>query len=126
MKKYITTLSKLFDIRQLIANNGILDLAFSRKAGLSVARNIKKIDNELAEYDKSRDELIRKYSDNGVTMNRSNPNWNEFIKEYNEIGSVEASLEINMITDDDLPENITPSACMAIDFMIEDPVKIVE
>lgn len=120
MKKYITTLSKLFDIRQLIANNGILDLAFSRKAGLSVARNIKKIDNELAEYDKSRDELIRKYSDNGVTMNRSNPNWNEFIKEFNEIGSVEASLEINTITDDDLPENITPSACMAIDFMIEE------
>lgn len=119
MKKYITTLSKLFDIRQLIANNGILDLAFSRKAGLSVARNIKKIDNELAEYDKSRDELIRKYSDNGVTMNRSNPNWNEFIKEYNEIGSVEASLEINMITDDDLPENITPSACMAIDFKVK-------
>lgn len=94
--------------------------------GLSVARNIKKIDNELAEYDKSRDELIRKYSDNGVTMNRSNPNWNEFIKEFNEIGSVEASLEINMITDDDLPENITPSACMAIEFMIEDPVEIVE
>lgn len=120
MKKYTTTLSKLFDIRQLIANNGILDLAFSRKAGLSVARNIKKIDEELVEYDKSRDELIRKYSDDGVTMNRSNPNWDEFIKEFTEIGSVEASLEINTITDDDLPEHITPSACMAIDFMIEE------
>ena len=118
MKKYITTLSKLFDIRRLIANNGILDLAFSRKVGLSVARNIKKIDNELAEYDKSRDELIRKYSDDGVTMNRSNPNWDEFIKEFNEIGSVEASLEINTITADDLPENITPAACLAIEFMI--------
>ena len=126
MKKYTTTLSKLFDVRQLIASNGILDLAFSHKAGLSIARNIKKINEELVEYDKSRDELIRKYSDDGVTMNRSNPNWDKFIKEFNEIGSIEAQLEINTITDDDLPENITPSACLTIEFMIENPVEIVE
>lgn len=124
MKKYNTTLGELFNTRQLIINNGIMELAFSRKGGLSVARNLKKIDDELIEYSKARDELIRKYSDDGVTMERSNPNWEAFAKEFEELGSVEASIDINTITEFDLPDAITPATCLAIEFMIEEEEEV--
>lgn len=71
MKKYNTTLGELFNTRQAIINKDIVNMAFSRKGGLSVARNMKKIDDELVEYSKARNELIRKYSSDGVTMERS-------------------------------------------------------
>lgn len=127
MKKFVTTLGDLFNLRQSIISNKIVDLAFSRKGGLSVARNLKKIDDELSEYTKSRDELIRKYSEDG-SMNSSHPKWDEFIEQYNSLSSVEASIEINTITENELPDDITPAACLAINFMIEDdvPVEIVE
>ena len=118
MKKYNTTLGELFNTRQAIINKDIVNMAFSRKGGLSVARNMKKIDDELVEYSKARNELIRKYSSDGVTMQRSSHNWDAFVKEFDELGSVETSIEINTITEFDLPDAITPATCLAIEFMI--------
>lgn len=125
MKTYKTTLGDLFNLRQTLIKNDIINQSFSRKGGLSVARNLKKIDVELEEFTKKRDDLIREYSDTG-TMDPSNPKWGEFITQYNSLSSVEASIEINTITEDELPEDITPSACISIDFMIEEPVEVVE
>ena len=119
MKTYTTTLNKLFDIRQLINNNNIMSLAFSGKVALSIARNLKKIDEELTEYSNERDSLIRKYSEDGTTMDKSNPKWDEFVEEFNSISSVETSMDINTITEDDLPENCSPAECLALEFMIE-------
>ena len=85
MKKYNTTLGELFNTRQAIINKDIVNMAFSRKGGLSVARNMKKIDDELVEYSKARNELIRKYSSDGVTMERSSPNWDAFVKEFDDL-----------------------------------------
>ena len=119
MKKYNTTLGDLFNPSQEITLNNITNLAFSRKGGLSVARNIKKINDELAEYIKERDKIILKYSSTG-TINAQSPNWEEVKKELNEIGSVEVSIDLNVITEDDLPADITPAVCMAIEFMIEE------
>lgn len=125
MKTYKTTLGDLFNLRQTLIKNDIINQSFSRKGGLSVARNLKKIDAELEEFTKKRDDLIREYSDTG-TMDPSNPKWGEFITQYNSLSSVEASIEINTITEDELPEDITPVACISIDFMIEEPVEVVE
>lgn len=125
MKTYKTTLGDLFNLRQTLIKNDIINQSFSRKGGLSVARNLKKIDAELEEFTKKRDDLIREYSDTG-TMDPSNPKWGEFITQYNSLSSVEASIEINTITEDELPEDITPAACISIDFMIEEPVEVVE
>ena len=123
MKTYTTTLNKLFDIRQLINNNNIMSLAFSGKVALSIARNIKKMDDELTEYSKARDSLIQKYSDDGSSMKVSNPHWSEFAKELAEIGSVEVSIDINTITENELSPEMTPAACIAIEFMIEESVE---
>lgn len=122
MKTYTTTLNKLFDIRQLINNNNIMSLAFSGKVALSIARNLKKIDEELIEYSNERDSLIRKYSEDGTTMDKSNPKWDEFVEEFNSISSVETSIDINTITEDDLPENCSPAECLALEFMIENNI----
>ena len=126
MKKFNTTLGELFNIRNTAFTNEIMGMNFSRKGGLSVARNLKKIDEELSEYTKERDALIKKYSDDGTTMSKYNPNWDKFVSEFISISSVEASIEINTITEDDLPENCSPVACLALGFMIEDKPEVVE
>lgn len=126
MKTFNTTLGELFNIRQALTRNDIMQQAFSRKGGLSVARNLKKMDEELKEYSEERDSLIRKYSEDGTTMDKSNPNWNEFVVEFSAISSVEASIEVNTISESDLPDNCSPEMCLAIDFMLEEDVEVVE
>ena len=124
MKKFNTTLGQLYNIRQSILNNDIIHMAFSRKGSLSVARNLKKIDEELTEYSKERDELIRKYSEDGTTMDKSNPKWDEFVEEFNNISSVETSIDINTIVENDLPENCSPASCLVLEFMIENDIVV--
>ena len=126
MKKFNTTLGQLYNIRQSILNNDIIHMAFSRKGSLSVARNLKKIDEELTEYSKERDELIRKYSEDGTTMDKSNPKWDEFVEEFNNISSVETSIDINTIVENDLPENCSPASCLVLEFMIENDITVEE
>lgn len=126
MKKFNTTLGQLYNIRQSILNNDIINMAFSRKGSLSVARNLKKIDEELTEYSKERDELIRKYSEDGTTMDKSNPKWDEFVEEFNSISSVETSIDINTIIESDLPENCSPASCLVLEFMIENDITVEE
>lgn len=120
MKKFNVTLGGLFNIRQAIVDNDIINLPFSRKGALAMARNMKKIDAELVEYGKERDELIRKYSDGGTSMDKSNPKWEEFVSEFNAISSVEATIDLNLISEDDLPENCSPAVCLVVDFMMDD------
>ena len=126
MKKFNTTLGQLYNIRQSIFNNDIVNMSFSRKGSLSVARNLKKIDEELTEYSKERDELIRKYSEDGTTMDKSNPKWDEFVEEFNSISSVETSIDINTIVENDLPENCSPASCLVLEFMIENDIIVEE
>lgn len=120
MKKYNTTLEDLFNTRNLIIQKDILNLQFSRKGGLLLARNIRKIEEELKEYVKSRDELIMKYSEDGSTISKSNEKWDEFNKEYKEIGCIAVCIDIDTISCEELPEKISASACASIDFMIEE------
>lgn len=125
MKQFNTTLGELYNIRTSLIRHDVVSLEFSRKGGLSVARNLKKIDDELSEYTKERDALIKKYSEDGTSMSKDNPNWEAFISEYDELNSVESSFEINTITEDDLPNNCSPALCLALDFMIEDAPEVI-
>ena len=126
MKQLNTTLGELYNIRTSLIRHDVVSLEFSRKGGLSVARNLKKIDDELTEYMKQRDELIKKYSEDGTSMSKDNPNWDAFISEYDELNSVESSIDINTITEDDLPENCSPALCLAIEFMFDEVQEVIE
>ena len=126
MKQLNTTLGELYNIRTSLIRHDVVSLEFSRKGGLSVARNLKKIDDELTEYMKQRDELIKKYSEDGTSMSKDNPNWDAFISEYDELNSVESSIDINTITEDDLPENCSPALCLAIEFMFDEEQEVIE
>lgn len=120
MKKLNTTLGGLCVIHQSIMEKDVVNMPFSRKGGLSVARNIKKIENELIEYYKERDELIRKYSNGESSIDKSNPKWDEFVEECNAINNIEVSLDLNTITEEDLPESCSPAVCLIVDFMMEE------
>ena len=119
MKKFSTTIGNLYDIEQSILGSGVMNMAFSRKGGLSVSRNMKKFESELEEYKKQRSELIKQYSGGNDSINPDCEGWDEFIKEYAELSSVEVSVDINTIEDGDLPEKATPFLCSVLDFMIE-------
>ena len=123
MKQFNTTIGKLYDIEQAILAKDIMNMSFSRKGGFSVARNMKKFTAELEDYKKQRSDLIKQYSDGADTIGPDNEKWDDFLKEYNDLNSVDVSIDINTIGEEDLPETATPFMCTLLDFMIEDTVE---
>lgn len=120
MKTFNTTLGQLYDIEQSIIKNGVVNMSFSRKGSFSIARNLKKITNELETYKEERSKLIKQYAGDSDSINPDNPNWTQFYTEYKELSDVEVSLEINTITEEDFPEECTPMTYVTLEFMTED------
>lgn len=120
MKTFNTTIGKLYDIEQSIIKAGVMTMEFSRKGSFSIARNMKKFTDELDEYKRQRSELIKQYSGGEDSINPDHENWKEFVKEYTLLSSVDVSIDINTIVEDDLPEQATPFVCTLLDFMIEE------
>ena len=120
MKTITKTLNELNALNEMIGSQNIMQMSFSKKANLSIARNVRKIQDELKEYIDKRTDLIHKYTNGSDSITRDNPKWNDFIEELKELGSVDATLNINTITFEDLPDNATPMVCALLDFMIED------
>lgn len=120
MKTFSTTIGKLYDIEQSIINAGVMTMEFSRKGSFSIARNMKKFTDELEEYKRQRAELIKQYSGGEESISPEHENWEEFVKEYTSLSSVDVSIDINTIVEDDLPEQATPFVCTLLDFMIEE------
>ena len=120
MKTFNTTIGKLYDIEQSIIKAGVMTMEFSRKGSFSIARNMKKFTDELDEYKRQRVELIKQYSGGEESISPEHENWEEFVKEYTSLSSVDVTIDINTIVEDDLPEHATPFVCTLLDFMIEE------
>ena len=119
MKKLNMNMGELYTKYVALMSVGVIKLKFSRSGALSVYRNVKKIEEELSDYINERQKLIVEYKtgDNDVVDN-TNPKWNDFLKELNELISVEISLEINTIHEDDLPENLSVEQISVLEFMV--------
>lgn len=120
MKEFKTTLGELDKKVQELNMSGIVSMKFSRRGNVSVARNMSKIVSELEDYNNQKKELIEKYTDGKESINPQDANWEEFKKEFDELGSVEAVININVIAVEDLPEDATPLVCSILDFMIKE------
>lgn len=123
MKTYNTTIGHLYELEQEIIKSGVMNMPFSRKGSFSIARNLKKLTSELETYKEGRANLIKQYSGGSDSINPENPCWDEFYKEYLELSNVDASVEINTISEEDFPEQCTPMIYTVLEFMTEDNIK---
>lgn len=121
MKKLNMNMGELYTKYVALMSVGVIKLKFSRSGALSIYRNVKKIEEELSDYINERQKLIVEYKtgDKDVVDN-TNPKWNDFLKELNDLNSVETSLELNTIHEDDLPENLSVEQILVLEFMVAD------
>lgn len=121
MKKLNMNMGELYTKYVALMSVGVIKLKFSRSGALSIYRNVKKIEEELSDYINERQKLIVEYKtgDKDVVDN-TNPKWNDFLKELNDLNSVETSLELNTIHEDDLPENLSVEQISVLEFMVAD------
>lgn len=103
------------------------------KVSYAIAKNIKKLENELKIYNEEREKLIDKYcikDDEGKNVIDENNNlkianehleaWN---KEINELMDIEVDIDIHKFNLDSLMcgnYDMTPAELMIIDYMIEE------
>lgn len=118
MKELTIKLGELFCIKQTIDANKIMQTTFSKKGNIYIYKNYKAILSELEAYEVKRNEIIKLHS-GGDSISPSNPNWDAFVKDLNELDLVEVTFNISTITMDDFPESSTPDTFRCLDFMIE-------
>ena len=120
MKKLEIKTGKLYDMYVGFLSNNIVKLEFSRRGALVICRNLKK----LAEYIAARQKLIEEYKiGDEPYIDHTNPRYNKFMNELYAINSVDVVLDINTITEEDLPKNISIEQVLLLDSMLCDNAK---
>lgn len=119
MKKIEIKTGKLYDMYVGFLSNNIVKLEFSRRGALAICRNLKKIETELSEYISARQKLIEEYKiGDEPYIDHTNPRYNKFMDELYAINSVDVVLDINTITEEDLPKNISIEQVLLLDSML--------
>lgn len=95
------------------------------KLAYAVARNIRKISNELIEFDKVREEHIRKYgtkNDNGeYVIHKDTEAFDSFVKDMEEYAMISHDVDIYMVDAEDVfKSNLTADEILKLDFMIRE------
>lgn len=89
------------------------------KLGWAVYRNIKVLSEALDEYNKMHDDLVRKYSSNGQTVDKEK--FDEFSKELQPLLEIEQDLEIRMISESEMyDDDLTAQDYLKLDFLVAD------
>lgn len=95
------------------------------KLGYAVARNIRKLSNELIEFENIRQEHIRKYGkeneDGDYVIKKDTEEFNKFVADMSEFANIAHDVDIFMIDDEDLiKSSLTADEMMMLDFMIKE------
>lgn len=101
------------------------------KISFSIARNIKKIEDELKVYNAEREKLLNKYGekdekdklivDDKNQIKFKKGKLDEFNKDFLELLTIENEIDIIKFAIDKIEDvNISPSSIMSIEYMIED------
>lgn len=117
-------LTNLEMLNYLNALNQISDKVYG-KLGYAVARNIRKLANELVEFEQIRYETFYKYailnSDNEYELKANTPAYQEFINEIHEIAMIVHKVDIYKIEPDIVIESeLSAKEVNNLVFMIKD------
>jgi len=109
------------------ALNKVAKQPMKATASFQVAKNLKSLSDELAAYEQSRGDLIRKYGkenkeDNSFAVDPSSSDFEKFQKEFSDLLSVEVDLEnFKKIKLSELSDcELTPQDITNIEFAIEE------
>lgn len=100
----------------------------SGKLAYIIARNLRKLVDEIKEYEQIKNDLIVKHgtvNDDGVSfININTPEYKDFLKEINEYANIEQEVNLLKINPEDLySSTLTAQEILSIDFMIEETVE---
>lgn len=95
------------------------------KLAYAIARNIRKISNEVCEFEKIRNDLIAKYGtadENGISSIKANTDaYDKFLKEIEEYIYIEHDVDIYKISEEEIfKSDLTANEILWLDFMIDD------
>ena len=116
------TLKQLLEGSQALSNLGE-DKTLDAKLKYSIARNIRLIQQELTEYEKTRIDLIKtKYGTEGEDGNYTVPQKNTpaLIKELEALQSVEVDLDIHLLAPSAACVNMSANDIYLLDWMFEE------
>lgn len=109
------------------ALNKVAQQPMKATASFQVAKNLKSLSDELAAYEQSRGDLIRKYGkenkeDNSFSVDPNSSDFEKFQKEFSDLLSVEVDLEnFKKIKLSELSDcELTPQDITNIEFAIEE------
>jgi len=109
------------------ALNKVAQQPMKATASFQVAKNLKSLSDELAAYEQSRGDLIRKYGkenkeDNSFAVDPNSSDFEKFQKEFSDLLSVEVDLEnFKKIKLSELSDcELTPQDITNIEFAIEE------
>ena len=109
------------------ALNKVAQQPMKATASYQVAKNLKSLSDELAAYEQSRGDLIRKYGkenkeDNSFSVDPNSSDFEKFQKEFSDLLSVEVDLEnFKKIKLSELSDcELTPQDITNIEFAIEE------
>ena len=89
------------------------------KLGWAVYRNIKVLSEALDEYNKMHDDLVRKYSTNGQTVDQDK--FDEFSKELQPLLEIEQEIDLYTIPEEELyDDDLTAQDYLKLDFLVAD------
>ena len=100
------------------------------KLAYYIARNIRKIHNELIEFENIRNDYIRKYgtvNENGDYFISVNSNeYENFLNFISEYASIEHEVDITTVSEKDFfNSNLNANEILELDFMIKEDTEIV-
>ena len=95
------------------------------KLGYAVSRNIRKIQQEVIEFEKIRNELVVKFGEkqeNGdFVISKDSDGYTEFVNTIQEYGTISHNVEIFTVLPDEVCEsNLTAEEMLLLDFMINE------
>lgn len=95
------------------------------KLGYAIARNLRKLSEELVEYQSLKDKTIAKYgepdSEGRASIQVGSEAFEKYINEMKEYMLIEHDVQIFTVTEDEvLKSDLNAKEMLAIDFMIQD------
>lgn len=94
------------------------------KLGYAVSRNLRKLTEELVEYQTLKDKAIRKYGqedDDGITRIKiGSDEFNKYINEMKEYMDIEHDVQLFFVSGEDvINSSLNAKEMLSIDFMVE-------
>ena len=114
------------EMNNILSNLGNISDKVTGKLAYAVARNMRKIGNEIVDFENIRNKLINKYgtldeNENNYVIKVGTEEHKKFMEEISEYTSIEHDVDIYKVDKEEIfKSNLTAKEIINLDFMIEE------